>query len=561
MLFVALKDARTGHLEISPLLKGMRFSLLFATLCAFGAGALPVTAQESHAGPISFPPTLTPPSPATPEIHGAKLIGTTWEHPFLYTIAATGQRPMTFSADHLPDGLKLDAATGQITGTMQPTTDYLNWDLGRHVQGDPPYTAEVNVTLHAHNDLGDTTRPLKIVIGKGIALTPPMGWNSWNCFAGSVTQVKVEAAADAMVSSGLAQHGWTYVNVDDFWQVNPGSQDPTLHGPERDAAGNVLSNPRFPNMKAMADHIHALGLKAGLYSSPGPLTCGGCIGSYQHEEQDARQYAAWGFDYLKYDWCSYDRIYDKAAGVSAFMKPYVQMHDALSKANRDIVFSFCQYGMGDVWKWGAAAGGNSWRTTGDIRDTWASMSKKGSRGIGLSSYAGPGHWNDPDMLVVGVVGWDNDAHPTHLTADEQYFHISMWALQGAPLLIGCDLTKLDPFTLGLLTNDEVIDVDQDPLGKVADVVGSHEPNTPTSPVQAWSRPMEDGSLAVGLFNYADAEKQRSITWRDLGISGPHTVRDLWRQKDLGIFTDEFTATVPAHGVVLVRVIKSSQAPH
>jgi alpha-galactosidase len=416
-----------------------------------------------------------------------------------------------------------------------------------------------SVILHAHNALGDASRPLKIIAGVGIALTPPMGWNSWNCFGGAVSQAKVEAAADAMVSSGLANHGWTYINVDDFWQVNPGSKDPALHGPTRDAAGNILSNPRFPDMKALADHIHGLGLKAGLYSSPGPFTCGGCVGSYQHEEQDARQYAAWGFDYLKYDWCTYGRIYQKQEGLDGMKKPYELMRDALAKTDRDIVFSFCQYGMGEVWKWGAKAGGNSWRTTGDIRDSWESMTKNGARGVGLSSFAGPGHWNDPDMLVVGDVGWGAQQHPSHLTADEQYFHISLWALQGAPLLIGCDLTKLDPFTLGLLTNDEVIDVDQDPLGKVADVVAPAGVALTRNPAfSVWARPLEDGSLAVGLFNSDSETIDADVTWADLKISGPHMVRDLWRQKDVGVFTDKFSTTVPAHGVVLVRVIKSSQ---
>jgi alpha-galactosidase len=480
------------------------------------------------------PASLTPPSPAVPEIHGAKIFGVRPGHPFLFTVAATGDRPMTFAADHLPAGLILDASTGQITGTA-------------------PGAGRYAVTVHARNALGEAQRPLLIVVGNTIALTPPMGWNSWNCFAGAVTEADVRAAADAMVQSGLINHGWTYVNVDDFWQVNPkqGAKDPTLAGPERNPDGTIHPNPRFPDMKGLADYIHARGLKAGLYSSPGPYTCGGCTGSYGHEDEDARQYAAWGFDYLKYDWCSYGKIYQKKDGIEGMRKPYRVMAASLAAVPRDIVFSFCQYGMGDVWKWGARTGGNLWRTTGDIRDEWPSVMKNGSRQIGLEGYAGPGHWNDPDMLVVGDVGWGPKLHPTGLTPDEQYSHVSLWCLQAAPLLIGCDLTHLDAFTLGLLTNDEVLEVDQDALGKAASIVPLSTKAKTT--IQIWSRPLEDGSLAVGIFNVGPFPITDGISWSDLHLVGPHRVRDLWRQKDLGTFGKKFESEIPSHGVVLVRI--------
>jgi alpha-galactosidase len=481
---------------------------------------------------------LTPPSPPTPLIHGAKVFGVHPGSPFLFTVAATGDRPMIFSADNLPLGLVLDSATGRITGTI---TD--------------PEARNYQVTLHAKNALGTTQRPFLIKVGETIALTPPMGWNSWNCFAGSVSDAKIRAAADAMVKSGLINHGWTYINIDDFWQVNPGSGDQSLHGPERDANGTILPNSRFPDMKALARHIHDQGLKAGLYSSPGPYTCGGCTGSYQHEDQDARQYAAWGFDYLKYDWCTYDQIYNGAEGVEGMKKPYRVMAAALGKTNRDIVFSFCEYGRGDVWKWGAQTGGNSWRTTTDIQDNWHSMLSNASRGNGIESYADPGHWNDPDMLVVGKVGWGPDLHATHLTPNEQYTHISLWCLQAAPLLLGCDLTQLDPFTLGLLTNDEVLDVDQDPLGQAAHVV--HPVMAGQTPIQIWARQLEDGSTAVGLFNLGYAPAVGVVNWSDLNLTDPQTVRDLWRQKDLGTFDQKFESEpIPPHGVLLIRLIKS-----
>ena len=441
---------------------------------------------------------------------------------------------MTFSADGLPAGLTLNPANGQITGTAPKAGDYA-------------------VTFHAKNSLGETTRPFLIKVGETIALTPPMGWNSWNCFAGAVSDEKIRAATDAMVKSGLIDHGWTYVNIDDFWQVKPTSKDPILLGPERNPDGTIHPNPRFPDMKALADYIHAQGLKAGLYSSPGPYTCGGCTGSYQHEDQDAQQYAAWGFDYLKYDWCSYGKIYkteDNGQGLDGMKKPYQVMAGSLAKVNRDILFSFCQYGMGSVWKWGAETGGNTWRTTGDIIDTWQNMSGIVTHQLGLNTFAGPGHWNDPDMLIVGQVGWGKP-HPTRLTPDEQYFHISFWCLEAAPLLIGCDLTKLDPFTLGLLTNDEVIDVDQDSLGQAAHVVSR------SGSMVTLARPLEDGSLAVGLFNFGDTPASGSVTWSDLKITGKQTVRDLWRQKNLGDFDDKFQGDIPAHGVVFVRIFSAT----
>jgi len=501
-------------------------ALAFLFLAVLSSSAM---AQDSVA-------SLTPASPPAPLIHGAKVFGVRPGSPFLFTVAATGDRPLTFSADNLPAGLVLDAGTGQITGTASQAGDY-------------------KVTFHAKNALGETQRPFLIKVGNTLALTPPMGWNSWNCFASAVSDVKIRAAADAMVKSGLINHGWTYVNIDDFWQVKPTAKDPTLLGPERDASGNIHPNPRFPDMKALAQYIHDKGLKAGLYSSPGAYTCGGCAASYQHEEQDARQYAAWGFDYLKYDWCSYGRIYQKAEGLDGMKKPYQVMAAALGKADRDIVYSFCQYGMGDVWKWGAETGGNSWRTTGDITDTWKSMIKNAARGDGIESYAGPGHWNDPDMLVVGKVGWGPQLHATHLTPDEQYTHISLWCLQAAPLLIGCDLTQLDPFTLGLLTNDEVIDVDQDPLGQAAHVVKPAVASD--TPIRIWARQLEDGSTAVGIFNGGDTPATGSVNWSDLNLTGSQTVRDLWRQKDLGKFDQKYdTQSIPSHGVVFVRISRA-----
>ncbi len=474
---------------------------------------------------------LTPKPAATPRINGARTFGVRPGAPFLFTVAATGDRPMTFAATGLPTGLQLDTKTGQITGIVTEKGAY-------------------PVTLHARNALGESQRSLKIVCGSTIGLTPAMGWNSWNCFASAVTADHVMAAADAMVSSGLIDHGWTYINIDDFWQVNQNSKDPTLQGPHRDAEGRILPNPRFPNMKQLADYVHGKGLKIGLYSSPGPWTCGNCVASWQHEDQDAKQYGAWGFDYLKYDWCTYNDVVHGDHSLPTAKKPYEVMRAALDTVPRDILFSFCQYGMADVWKWGEVVGGNSWRTTDDISDTWKSMSTIGFGQAGEERYAGPGHFNDPDMLVVGKVGWGPQLHPTRLRPSEQYTHISLWCLMASPLLIGCDMTQFDPFTLNLLTNDEVIDVNQDPLGKQA------APVSRAGTLEVWSKVLEDGAHAVGLFNRGLQEAAVTARWSDLGVSGHQTVRDLWRQKEVGSFSDSYEATVPPHGVILVKISPS-----
>jgi alpha-galactosidase len=483
---------------------------------------------ETMSAPAEVAVILTPPASPKPRINGAEVFGVRPGSPFLFTIAATGNRPMTFAADDLPACLQLDPQTGRITGTLDKAGEYV-------------------VTLHAKNSLGAANRTFKIVVGDKIALTPPMGWNSWNCFASAVSEEKIKAAADALVKSGLINHGWTYINVDDYWQNHRDSTDPTLHGSFRGARGNIVPNSRFPDMKEMADYIHGLGLKAGLYSSPGPWTCGGCTGSWQHEQQDAAQYAAWGFDYLKYDLCTYHDVVPACeTSMSPAQQPYRLMGDLLKQQPRDIVFSLCQYGEFDVWKWGGSVGGNSWRTTGDISDSWGSMSGIGFNQDKAAPYAKPGNWNDPDMLIVGKVGWGH-LHPTRLTPNEQYTHISLWCLLSAPLLIGCNMTQLDSFTLNLLENDEVLAVDQDPLGKEAMTVAKNGETC------VYAKDLADGSKAIGLFNLGETETQITVNWSDLGLKGKLHVRDLWRQKNLGKFKNTFKITVPRHGVVLIRV--------
>jgi alpha-galactosidase len=500
-------------------------------------------ASEPPLAPVA-PYILTPPAPATPRINGADVFGVRPGSPFLFAIPATGDRPMSFSAKHLPHGLKLDSRTGRITGTLKHKGEFI-------------------VKLRAKNALGVAAKQFRIVCGDQIALTPPMGWNSWNCFAGAVSEERVKSAADAMVKSGLINHGWTYINVDDYWQNHRDSSDPTLRGPFRDAQGNIVPNSRFPDMKGLADYIHSLGLKAGLYSSPGPWTCGGCTGSWQHEQQDAETYAKWGFDYLKYDWCSYGEIASggdpnakdiplwgkTATNDAGAIYPYKVMGQYLVEQNRDIVFSLCQYGMADVWKWGGSVHGNCWRTTGDITDNWRSMSSIGFKQDQAAPYAKPGNWNDPDMLIVGEVGWGN-LHPTHLTPDEQYTHISLWCLLSAPLLIGCDMTKFDDFTLNLLSNDEVLALDQDALGKEATCV------IKDGNVRVYEKELEDGGRVLGFFNLGTtAAKLDFKQLAQLGFTGKQHVRDLWRQKnlaDVNAADGVLPLAIPGHGVLLYK---------
>lgn len=517
----------------------MRMLLLFAW-AALAAGAQPI---------------LTPPPSPAPRINGAMVFGVRPGSPFLYTIAASGERPMTFSAEGLPRGLELDPATGRISGT-----------LARR--------GEFRVTLGAKNARGAARRRLRIVVGDRLALTPPMGWNSWYCWSESVSDEKMRATARAMVEKGLVHHGWTYVNIDDCWQGARG-------GPHRAIQGNE----RFPDMAALAAYIHSLGLKAGLYSTPWMGSYAGFIGgsapsadgdysavalppekrlqrfqvfgrwpsagklgvqkvgAHWFVDADARQWAEWGIDFVKFERKPND------------VPTTGRIKRALDASKRDIVLSLSNeapYEQAGDW----ARLTNMWRTTGDIGDTWDKVSRIGFSQDRWAPYGGPGHWIDPDMLQAGSVGVPNtfvrQLRPSRLTPDEQYTQMSLWSLLAAPLLISCDVESMDAFTLALLTNGEVIDVNQDPLGKSAMPVARR------GTLEVWAKALEDGAKAAGLFNRGGREERIAVRWSELGASGPQAVRDLWRQKDLGIFPDGFEAAVPAHGVVLVKVKPKEQ---
>ena len=365
-----------------------------------------------------------------------------------------------------------------------------------------------------------------------VASTPPMGWNSWNHFRDKIDDATVRAQADAMVSSGMRDAGYIYVNIDDTWEG------------ERDAKGIIHSNSKFPDMKALADYVHSKGLKLGIYSSPGPKTCAKYEGSYGHEEQDAQTYSEWGIDYLKYDLCGLRDMMKEAGSTEAAHKimvdAYTKMHNALLKTGRPIVYSLCQYGNDAVWRWGGSVGGNLWRTTGDISDRYTRMAEIGFSQAGIAKYAGPGHWNDPDMLEVGNGG---------MNAEEYRTHMSLWAILAAPLLAGNDLSKMTPETISLLTNREVVAIDQDSAGIQGDRVSAE------GPMEVWVRPLADGSKAVGLFNRHPQPMDMHVDFRQLGFKEPVKLHDVWTGNNPEAKNGEYQTRVPGHGVVLLRVSK------
>ena len=484
-----------------------------AIICAalFAITPNPIFAQDV--------PIRTPAAAPTPRINGAGIFGVRPDHPFFYHIPATGARPMEFSADNLPDGLTLDSHAGTITGSLPKTGNY-------------------EVIMHAKNALGVSDKKFKIVVGETIALTPAMGWNSWNHYADRITQEIVLENAKAMVDSGLIDHGWTYVNIDDTWQ---GARGGEFHGLQGDK--------KFPDLKGLCDQIHAMGLKFGIYSTPWQMSYAGfpgsssdspagkwthlrTLGQYHFTTNDADQWAAWGVDYLKYDW-------------NPIQFPETQeMYGALRHSGRDILFSLSN--NMNITN-GPAVGkiANSWRTTDDIKANWDSMSERGFGQDQWRPYSSPGHWNDPDMLEIATA----EENQPGLTPNEQYTHMTLWCLLCSPLLLANDLAHMDAFTLNLLENDEVIAVNQDSLGDQA-VTVSHQGDA-----RVYAKKLEDGSRAVGLFNTGTNDLLTvTVKWNDLHLHGSHAVRDLWRQKALGSFKGDFSLPVAAHSGELVKIM-------
>jgi len=379
------------------------------------------------------------------------------------------------------------------------------------------------------------TASLRPTSAQVVAQTPPMGWNSWNYFATKVDDKGVRAAADEIVASGMKDAGYIYVNIDDSWEG------------ERDANGVLHTNSKFPDMKALADYVHSKGLKIGIYSGPGTKTCGGYAASLGHEEQDAKMYAEWGIDYLKYDLCSFipdvmmkQAPNDKAAQMRLMHEAYAKMGKALKATGRPIVYSFCQYGWDAVWEWGPALGANSWRTTDDINPQWDRIYAILEQQEGLEKYAGPGHWNDPDMLEVGN---------GKLTLAENRAHFSMWAMLASPLLAGNDLTNMKPEVKAILTNRAVIALDQDRLGKQASRVYSD------GEVEVWTKSLSGGALAVAVLNAGDNRYSTHPFHLDLaklGLHGTQQGEDLWSGKPVEL-TENMPLEITKHDVFLVRI--------
>jgi alpha-galactosidase len=456
-----------------------------------------------------------------------KITGTVRVTQFVYTIVeGRGPSDRFIIVGSMKDGDSERRRTFEGGIVAGPSGDELH--IGEVRNGGANGMVGQLVTAH-RTTAGEGALPARIelpalhkVKANGLARTPPMGWNSWNKFNRRVDDTIVRGVADAIAKNGMRDAGYTYITIDDTWEA------------ERDAKGVLRSNTKFPDMKVLADYVHSKGLKLGLYSSPGPNTCEGYDGSYGHEAQDARTWAAWGIDYIKYDWCGARNIYTDAEMQAVYQK----MGDALRVAKHPIVYSLCQYGRSDVWKWGPDVGGNLWRTTGDISDRWASMSRIGFNQDKLAEFAAPGHWNDPDMLEIGNGGMSETEYRTHM---------SLWSILAAPLIAGNDVRDVPAPIMEILTNREVIAVDQDKAGKQGKRVSK------TGDQEVWARELADGSRAVALFNLATESANMTVRWADVGMkTPPKTVRDLWSHSDVKAEA-ECSATVSGHGVVMLRV--------
>ena len=424
-----------------------------------------------------------------PILNGAKVIGNHPNTPFLFVIPASGLKPMHYDATGLPTGLSIDTTTGFITGISRDAGEY-------------------KVTLSVANAEGKATEIIKIIIGEKLCLSPPLGWNSWNVFTREINEKMLMEIADAIVSTGMRDLGYQYINIDDYW-----------HAKEREGDGRPKADStKFPNgIKHLADYVHSRGLKLGIYSCAGDKTCGKCFGGYQHEDIDAKTYAEWGIDLLKYDYCF------APWGRKAAIERYTKMGAALKKSSRSIVFSICEWGIRKPWKWAANAGGSYWRSTPDIMDTWNSgtlwqMSVMNilRREQGKEKYAGPGYWNDPDMLLVGNHGQgkatSGNGKFIGMSQEEYKSHFALWCMLSAPLLNSCDIRSISKEDLALISDCTLLGINQDALGEQAKIIKKEDG------LWFYKKNMADGKVAIAVFNSKDEDGTYSLSLKNLGIS-------------------------------------------
>lgn len=496
---------------------------------------------------------LTPKPAKHPKVNAARVFGVRPNNEFRYKIPVTGETPIVYTAINLPVGLSVNSKNGVITGVLREKGEYL-------------------VTLKASNKFGSDTREMKIKVGDKICLTPPMGWNSWYTWSESVDDDKIRKAADAFEKLGLINYGWNYINIDDCWQG------------KREGKENALQpNERFPDMKNLTNYVHGLGMKIGIYTTPWVNSYAGFrggtgdnpegnydvftipkeerkqefqiagsypgvhrknlsrIGEYWFLDVDAKQIADWGFDFVKLDWKPND------------IKSTKRFYGDLINSGRDIVLSISNNAPIANAE-GLATYSNLWRTTTDIEDKWEKIIKIVDTQFEWRPYSGPGHWTDPDMLQIGNFGtpntFVNKTVPSKLTTDEQYSQVSFWALQAAPLILSCNLDEMDDFTLSLVTNNEVIDIDQDPLGISADKFWLK-----SNDIRVMYKALFDGSMAVGIFNTTDSIKDYNLDLKEFHFRKDYKIRDVWRQKDLGEYSDSIKLTINPHGVVLLKLSK------
>ena len=495
---------------------------------------------------------LTPAPLPEPRINGPKIFGARPGKKFVYRIPCQGERPIVFVVEDLPVGLELDAERGIITGTA------------------PAEKGDYTTKITAKNEHGEATRSFKLVVGDKLELTPPTGWNSWGGHMINVSDEVIRKAADVFVERGLADVGFRYIGIDDCWMRT----SPEMHanrnaatikkhasfnyegviGPVRDADGNILPNSKFPDMKAMTDYVHHRGLKTGIYSSPGPVTCQNFAGSYEHERLDAARYARWGIDLLKYDQCSAGRVIAQMKKTDPGFTParfWNVMATSLRAQDRDISFNLCQYGKDDPWTWAPEIGIQSWRIGGDLNHHVDHYFQQALRiAVDLREYSKPGQWNDPDFMYIhrikDVWKMGEPSEEIPLDTNQRYQYVTLWSIVCAPFFFSCDIENIDDFTIGLLTNADVVNINQDELGHVAEVIRNDDQ---TETVMA--KKLANGSLALAVFNRND-QKTKAITvdWHELGASRRQKVFDVWRQKEIGVMENGIRVRLSPNGVGL-----------